>query len=198
MPRTIAITGTIGSGKSLVGDVLASHGYFVIDTDQIVHRLFAQDNDLKQAIRARFGDAVFGAAGEIDRGQLGRLVFADATARKDLEDIVHPAVRKDCRRQVDALSQEKLVFVLVPLLFEAGIQDQFDSVWTVTAAEEVLRERLKRRSHLSDEEMDKRLAAQWAQAAKAAKADHVIDNSGTVSDTTQEILRLLAAEKLAI
>lgn len=198
MPRTIAITGTIGSGKSLVGDVLASHGYFVIDTDQIVHRLFAQDARLKQAIKDRFGEGVLTGGGDIDRARLGRLVFSDASARKDLEGIVHPAVRKDCRRQVESLSQEKLVFVLVPLLFEAGIQDQFDSVWTITAAEEILRDRLKRRSHLTDEEVDKRLQAQWTQAAKAAAANHVIDNSGTVSDTTQQILRLLAEEKLAI
>jgi dephospho-CoA kinase len=198
VPRTIAITGTIGSGKSLVGDVLASHGYFVIDTDQIVHRLFAQDADLKQAIRTRFGDQVYNAAGDIDRGKLGCLVFADEAARKDLEAIVHPAVRKDCQRQVDALTQEQLVFVLVPLLFEAGIQDHFDSIWTVTAADEVLRTRLKRRSNLSDEEVDKRLKAQWTQAEKAAAADRVIDNSGTVSDTTQQILLLLAEEKLAI
>jgi len=198
VPRTIAITGTIGSGKSLVGDVLASHGYFVIDTDQIVHRLFAQDARLKQAIKDRFGEGVLTGGGDIDRARLGRLVFSDASARKDLEGIVHPAVRKDCRRQVESLSQEKLVFVLVPLLFEAGIQDQFDSVWTITAAEEILRDRLKRRSHLTDEEVDKRLQAQWTQAAKAAAANHVIDNSGTVSDTTQQILRLLAEEKLAI
>jgi len=191
-PRIVGITGTIASGKSTVGRILSELGVPVIDTDHIVHQLMASDRGLKNAIVQRFGEAVLAEGGEgIDRATLGRIVFQDERARRDLEAIVHPAVLLEYRRQASAASGS-LVAILVPLLFEAGIASEFDEVWTVVADPAVLRNRLRERDGLSEAEIDSRLSAQLPQAEKATRADQTIDNSGTIAETRRQIARLLA------
>lgn len=196
-PTILGITGVIGSGKSLVGRILEDAGEPVIDTDKVVHELLTNDTPTRAAVVERFGKDVQREDGAIDRPKLARIVFANDEDRKALEAIVHPAVRAECRRRIDAMPDEDVVAVLVPLLFEAGIEESYDIIWTVVTELPILRERLRNRDQLTDEQIDARLAAQWPQEQKRMLADTVIDNSGTIADTTSIVLAELAAIKRA-
>lgn len=189
--RVVGITGTIASGKSLVGKLLEEVSIPVFDTDHIAHYVQAHDQEVQEALRKRFGGDVFKSSGELDRKKLGRIVFDDAAALKDLNAIVHPATIRECRKRIAAKSGAPLVAVLVPLLFEAGLEKEYDEIWTVTASDEVVRERLKARDGISDEDADKRIKAQFPQKTKVERSHYVIDNSGTVDDTRRQLVDLL-------
>lgn len=192
MPKIVGITGTIGSGKSTVGNILAHAGVPVIDTDAIVHELLTDDTPARRAVIARFGTAIVAdGSGGIDRAKLGKTVFADEQARKELEAIVHPAVIMEYRRRVNQLLDHPVVAILVPLLFEAGVEGEFDEVWTVIADEPTLRNRLKQRDALTEDEIDRRLAAHWSQTAKAGRSLRTVDNSGTLENTRGQVLLYL-------
>lgn len=191
-PKVIGITGTIGAGKSLVGKLLQSRGLTVFDTDALVHQLFASNSELKRAIANRFGPQVLTVNKDIDRNKLGTIVFNDDEARKDLEAIVHPAVVQECQRLIGENGDKPFVFFLVPLLFEAGLAERYDKIWTVVTEEQILKERLQARTNLPADEIEKRLAAQMPQERKAALAGAVIDNSGTMSETERQLDALLA------
>jgi dephospho-CoA kinase len=188
MTVILGITGTIGSGKSTVGRLLQEAKVPVFDSDHIVHALLTNENPVREAVISRFGNEIRRPDGAVDRKKLGALVFNDDLARKDLESIVHPAVRAQIRQHVHDQSQSPVVAFLVPLLFEAGSQAQYDEVWTVVADEEVLRERLKARDKLDDDAARRRLSAQMPQSEKAARAAYVIDNSGSVERTREQVL----------
>lgn len=190
-PKVIGITGSIGSGKSVVGKMLQKRGYTVIDTDEVVHDLFESDADLKEQIIARFGQNAIDNEGKVDRIKLGTLVFENNEARIDLERIVHPAVLNACDRILDTIPQKQIVFILVPLLFETGIEKRYHEVWTVTTEESKLRARLKARTGLPDDQISKRLAVQLPQPEKARRSDRVINNSGTMEDTELQIDQIL-------
>ena len=188
--KVIGVTGTIGSGKSLVGTLLAEQGMHVIDTDHVVHRLLKSDPHVHRLLRARFGDDIFLPVGGIDRAKL-RFIFKDDAAKKDLEAILHPRVRMEVRREIAALRGQKWAAVLVPLLFEAKLEADYDEIWTVVASDEVVRQRVKKRDNLSDAEVDLRLKAQFPQEEKARRSHRVLDNSGTIDDTRALVKKTL-------
>lgn len=188
----VGITGTIASGKSLVGKLLKQEGVPVIDTDHVVHKLLKSDAAVQAKLRSRFGAGIFGSDGSVDRKKLGAIVFKNAEDRAALEAIVHPATIEACQTLIAALGQQKVVAVLVPLLFEAKLDSHYDTTWAVIAADSVVRERLKKRDGLSDEEVESRLKAQMPQAEKALLADSVIDNSGSAETTKAQVLHLLS------
>jgi dephospho-CoA kinase len=192
--KVIGITGTIGSGKSQVGKCLEEMGVPVIDTDKVVHYLLSADTATRQAVVSRFGSAIQLPNGAVNRQALGALVFADEAVRKDLEAIVHPAVRAECRQRLDALGDAPIAAVLVPLLFEAGMGNQYDEVWTVVADETVLRDRLKQRDKLTDAEVERRLSAQWPQSKKAKLATRTIENSGSIEETRKQVQELVSGQ----
>jgi len=192
-PYILGITGTISSGKSLVGKLLAERNVPVFDSDSIVHDLLSLETPTRKAVVERFGENIVDPErnGAIDRVRLGKVVFSDATARKDLEEIVHPAVIKETRRRINELPENSIAAVLAPLLFEAGLQNEYNEIWAVTTDLETLKQRLRQRDNLSDSEVEKRLAAQWSQEKKASLSDAVIDNSGTPQNTAQQVDLLL-------
>ena len=193
-PYVIGITGTIGSGKSGVGAVLKEMNIPVIDTDVVVHDLFSNDDALKTAIRSRFGnDTILTRDGSeiVDRQALGKIVFADASARKDLEGIVHPATIEETQRRIEHSGVSDLVAVLVPLLFEAGLEKHYDEIWAIYTDEKTLRTRLSARDNLNEEEVEKRLAAQLPQKEKVSRSDETINNSGTIEQTKQQVVSLI-------
>jgi len=197
-PFLIGITGTIGSGKSKVGAILEELGIPVIDSDIVVHDLFSKSAPLKEAIRSRFGDGVISGSGDdekVDRTALGKIVFGDAAARKDLESIVHPATIKECQRRVSEHQDSDLVAMLVPLLFEAGLEKHYDQIWALYTDDAILRSRLSARDNLTPEEVDRRLAAQLPQSDKVSRADERIDNSGTLEETKAQVLQLVEKVK---
>ncbi|MBS2004570.1 MAG: dephospho-CoA kinase [Cyanobacteria bacterium SZAS LIN-5] len=192
-PYILGITGTISSGKSLVGKLLAERNVPVFDSDSIVHDLLSLETPTRKAVVERFGENIVDPErnGAIDRVRLGKVVFSDTTARKDLEAIVHPAVIKETRRRINELPENSIAAVLAPLLFEAGLQNEYNEIWAVTTDLETLKQRLRQRDNLSDSEVEKRLAAQWSQEKKASLSDAVIDNSGTPQNTAQQVDLLL-------
>jgi dephospho-CoA kinase len=190
-PRVVAITGSIGSGKSLVGDILQKRGYRVIDTDAVVHHLFENSKELKSAILERFGPVIIGPNGSIDRTALAAIVFDDSGARRDLERIVHPAVLNECDRMLDTMSGDRPVFMLIPLLFETGLEKRYDEIWSVITNDAILRERLIKRRKMTADEVNRRLSAQLPQPEKARRSHRVINNSGTIAETEAQIDAIL-------
>ncbi len=191
--KVVGVTGTIASGKSLVGKLLAEVNVPVLDTDHIAHYVQEHDQEVRAALKERFGAEIFNGNGELDRKKLGKIVFDDRAALADLNAIVHPAVLRECRQRIAALAEAPLVAVLVPLLFEVGLQDQYDEIWVVTASDEVVKERLKARDGVSDEEALKRIKAQFSQEEKIRGADFVIDNSGSIENTRAQVMAILDA-----
>lgn len=216
-PIILGITGTIASGKSTVGRLLAERGIAVIDTDQLTHDVLTNDISVKKAIVEQFGPGVLESASSespssesarsegnsakgdnadrpIDRKNLAKIVFQNSDSRRKLEQIVHPSVVLSCRRRIKELNKEKLVAVLVPLLFEANMADEYDEIWTVFTSEEVLKQRLGERDKLDAIEIQRRLQAQLPQSEKCSRADQVIDNSHSEAETARQVNLLI--EKL--
>lgn len=191
-PFVIGITGTIGSGKSAVGHILEDIGVPVIDSDKVVHELFATNLVLKDRLVAEFGPTVIsdGSSG-IDRKALGRIVFSDPKAREQLEDIVHPLTIEACLRELAKYSNEEIVAILVPLLFEAAPHLGYDAIWAVTTNEETLIKRLINRDNMTIDQAKERLAAQFSQEKKAQGANNVIDNSSTLEYTRDQVVSLI-------
>lgn len=184
----IGLTGNIATGKSAALRMLKRLGARVIDADALVHQLMVKGTPLWQAILDEFGEGILRPDGEIDRGKLGAIVFADAEALKRLEAIVHPAVTT----LVDELirqATEPVIVVEAIKLIEAGWHRAYDSLWVVTCPKEQQLERLMRRRRLSREEALLRIEAQPPQEAKIALADVVIDNSGTLGKMWKQVKR---------
>ena len=184
----IGLTGNIATGKSAVLRMLKRLGAKVIDADALVYQLMAKGTPVWQAILDEFGEGILGPEGEIDRGKLGAIVFADAEVLKRLEAIVHPAVTA----RVDELirqATEPVVVVEAIKLIEAGWHRTCDALWVVTCSREQQLERLMRTRKLSREEALLRIEAQPPQEDKIALADVVIDNSGSLKETREQVER---------
>lgn len=180
---SVALTGNIASGKSSVLRWFAEWGAATTDADAIVHELQRPGTPVFAAIVARFGAGIVGPGGALDREALRRLVFADPAARRDLEAIVHPAVRT---RQVELARAARaagaaVVVHDIPLLFESADPAAFDRVVLVDASPAVRRERLVRLRGLGADDADRLLAAQMPADAKRARSDYVIENDGSLT-----------------
>jgi fumarate hydratase class II len=192
----IGVTGSIACGKSAVGKMLEELGALVVDTDDLSHELMAVPNPTYDAVLARFGQDIATAPGKpIDRQKLGKIVFADEQALRDLEAIMHPAIIALMHKRLAEARPGQPAVALVPLLFEHRLQHCFDEVWTVAVDPKVQLERLMRRNGLTEEEARNRIAKQWSQEIKKKMADRVVDNSGSLSDTRVLVTRRLAASK---
>jgi dephospho-CoA kinase len=175
----IGLTGGIGSGKTTVSDMLTGMGAVVIDTDLVARDVVEPDGAAHAAVRRRFGPAVVGPGGEIDRAALARLVFADPEARSDLNALVHPAVATEVDARLRELAGTGTTVVLVvPLLVEAGWTDRVDHVVVVDCPEDTAVRRLVGSGRLTEREARQRVAAQASRQERLNRADTVIDNSG--------------------
>jgi dephospho-CoA kinase len=174
----VGLTGGIGSGKSTVARLLASHGAVVIDADVLARDAVEPGTPGFDAVVARFGESLVTPAGEIDRAALAAIVFADDGARADLEAIVHPAVRAAIARAIATHAVgDDVVVVDSPLLIETGAHVDFPVVIVVTASEAARIARLARRG-MSEADVRNRLAGQRPLGDKTAHADVVLDNDG--------------------
>jgi len=185
----VALTGGIATGKSYVRARIAARGVLTLDADAIVHRLFTGGSDVTAEVRRRFGTSVVRPDGAVDRQALGRIVFADASARRDLEAIVHPRVYERIAEWADAQAREGASWVLVdiPLLFETGRDREFDRVIVAACSPEEQVRRMMQRDGLGDAAALARLAAQWPIADKVRRATDVVDTSGTFEDTDRQV-----------
>ena len=191
-PYVVGLTGGIGSGKSAVADLFAERGVAIIDTDAIAHALTAPGGAAMPAIRAEFGDAVASADGALDRAAMRAMVFAEPAARKRLEAILHPLIRDESERRVVAQTVgSPYAILIVPLLVEAGdYRSRVDRIAVVDCAEATQMARVRRRSGLAANEIERILAAQATRAERLAAADDVIENDGELAALAPQVMRL--------
>lgn len=192
----LGLTGGVGSGKSTVGRLLAERGAVVIDADLVAREVMAPGMQAHDAVAERFGPEAVAADGTIDRPALAALVFADPTARRDLNAIVHPAVREEILAQVEgvgAAQPDAIVVLEVPLLAEVG-RDRYPvaGVLVVDVPVELAVTRLVSGRGFSEEEAWARIAAQATRDERRAVADEVIDNSGDLDHLRSEVDRAWA------
>ncbi len=172
----VALTGGIGSGKSLAGEYFDELGAIVVDSDQLARDVIERGTPGFDEVIAEFGDEIL-SQGVIDRKKLGEIVFSDEVKRKKLESILHPLIRSALDDVAQSAPAGSVVINQIPLLAETGGKDRFDLVITVSTDLKVRRERLLARG-LAGYEIEKRLAAQVSDAEREAIADYVLTNHG--------------------
>lgn len=188
MVRIIGITGGIASGKSTVTEFLRLQGYQVIDADQVVHELQEPGERLYQALLSTFGSAILQEDGRLDRPKLGAMIFGDPELLTRSSQIQNQIIREELADRRDLLAEtEDIFFMDLPLLFELQYEDWFDQIWLVDVTEETQLSRLMARNGLSQEEAEKRIAAQLSLQEKRKRADVLIDNNGLLEETRQQI-----------
>ena len=188
----VALTGGIATGKSHVLERFRELGVPCLDADALAHGVMAPGTEATRAIAARFSADILAADGAVDRKKLGQIVFADASARRDLEAIVHPAVYRAISaglRAFEIIGDSPLAVVDVPLLYETGHAGDFDRVVATVCAPATQLARLEDRG-LSRAAAAQRLAAQIPAEEKAARADYVIRTDGTVENTNAQVERI--------
>lgn len=189
----VALTGGIATGKSHVLAECRRLGVPCLDADELSHGVTAAGTEATVAIAARFGSHVLDAEGAVDRKALGPIVFADESARRDLERIVHPAVYRAITaglRGFELLGDSPLAVVDVPLLFETGRAGDFDKIIATVCDPDRQLARLRARG-LTEADARARLAAQMSADEKAVRADFVVQTNGTVQETDAEVAYVL-------
>jgi dephospho-CoA kinase len=185
----VALTGGIASGKSLVAAELAARGAVIIDADVLAREVVEPGTPALAAVIDRFGPQIV-RDGKLDRSQLGAVVFADPNARRDLERIVHPAVRARAAELERAADPDAVVIHVIPLLVETDQQELFDLVVTVEVDHETQVQRLIARNGFSRAEAVARIAAQASSEERRTAADVVVDNNGNLDDLREQIAAL--------
>lgn len=198
MTYILGLTGGIASGKSTVSAYLAQNGALIIDADLIARQVVAKKSSGLKQIVAKFGKEILTASGELDRKKLGKLVFSNKDLLKNLTDITGPLIRAEILREIEAAkkAQVKLVVLDIPLLFETGYQTLCDKVMVVTIPSKLQLERVMKRDNLSAAEARKRIANQLPASKRNELADVLIDNSKSVAETYQQVLKWLKIEAL--
>ena len=196
MAKIIGITGGIASGKSVVTDFLRSQGYQVIDADQVVHELQKPGGRLYQVLLSEFGTEILLADGQLDRKKLGTLLFSRPNLLEKSSRLQNDIIREELAVKRNQLAAtEELFFMDIPLLFEQEYEDWFDQVWLVDVSKVPQSERLLARNILSQEEIQRRIAAQHCLAEKRQRAEIVIDNNGALLATLKQVQAFLDKER---
>ncbi|MGI9329561.1 MAG: dephospho-CoA kinase [Gammaproteobacteria bacterium] len=185
----IGLTGGIASGKSTVADCFAELGIPVIDTDVIARELVMPGEPALEELVQTFGADILQTDGSLDRQVLRTRVFADPAQRHRLESILHPKIRARTLSQAEVAGGPYQVIV-VPLLLETGFDALVDEIVVVDCPESEQRQRLQARDGEDSTQVERMLAAQISRAARLGRADAVIDNSGTLDATRQQVAAL--------
>jgi dephospho-CoA kinase len=190
--RVLGLTGGIGSGKSTVSQMFAEHGAEVVDADQIAREVVVPGQPALQAIREAFGAAVIRPDGRLDRTRLGGMIFRDPAARARLNSITHPRIQERLQQEVEVRRLREGVLILdIPLLYETGRADLVEAVIVVWVDRVTQLRRLIERAGLTANEAAQRLAAQMSLDEKRARADYVIDNTGSLDTTRQQVQEIV-------
>jgi dephospho-CoA kinase len=187
--RLIGLTGGIATGKTTVNRMLAARGAAVIDADELAREAVRPGEPTLERVVEHFGAGILHADGSLDRARLGAIVFADPTARRDLEAITHPRILELMQERIAAAmaGDAPLVVVDIPLLFENGRETLFEGVLLVYAPPDIQVRRLHERNQLDETAALQRLSAQLPIDEKRARATWVIDNSGSPDATQREV-----------
>lgn len=189
--RRIALTGGIATGKSHVRRTFEALGVPTLDADRLARDAVQPGSPGLRQVVDRFGPAVLGPDGALDRRALGAIVFEDADARRDLEAIIHPIVRAAADRWLASLPPSvPFAIADIPLLYETGRDRDFDAVIVAACDEGTQLARLMQRDGLTEAEARRRIGAQWPLAEKTRRADYVIRTDGTPEDTDRQVVEL--------
>ena len=189
----VGLTGGIGSGKSTVSHMLEGRGAVVFDADALAREAVEPGTSGHAAVVERFGANVLAPGGQLDREALASIVFADPSARRDLEAIVHPEVRRMFAEGSEGFAgTDRVVVFSAPLLVETGMHTAFDVLIVVSASVGTQIERLMRGRGMSEEAVRARIAAQAPLEDKAEVADVLLDNEGSVEELEEQVGRLWA------
>ncbi|PZD95842.1 dephospho-CoA kinase [Paenibacillus sambharensis] len=187
----IGLTGGIACGKSTVAAMLRQRGAMLVDADQVAREIVLPGEPALSRVTAVFGQAVINPDGTLNRAKLGGIVFADKDKLRQLEGILHPAIRERMWAVINAAEQEdpgRLIAADIPLLYETGQQDLYDGILVVYIPRELQLKRLQDRNpDLSEEQAKQRIDSQMDIDRKRELADWVIDNSGTLDQTEQQV-----------
>ncbi|WEG16194.1 dephospho-CoA kinase [Alkalihalophilus pseudofirmus] len=189
----IGLTGGIASGKSTVSNWLSEHGYPIIDADKIARDVVEPGMGAYEAIVGQFGREILFEDGTINRKKLGSIIFKDEKKRSELNQIVHPAVRREMLAQKDryeAEGHETIIFD-IPLLFESNLFHLVDRVMLVYVDKQTQLNRLLDRDQAGSEDAKARIASQLPLEDKKSRADYIIDNSRSLEETFQQLKNVI-------
>ncbi len=186
----IGLTGGIGAGKSTVTNYLVEKGYKVIDCDRVAREVVEPGAPALAALCEAFGDDILDESGALDREKTAKIVFSDPEKRKTLDGITHAAIY-DIIEERSKGHEGSLVFIDAALIFESGLDRELDSVWVVTADDDIRRKRVAIRDNMDEEMIANRMKSQMSEDERKERADEVIDNSGAIEDLHVQIERLL-------
>jgi dephospho-CoA kinase len=189
----VGLTGNVASGKSAVGRIWAGRGIPILDADLLAREAVQPGNPGLVAVREAFGKEVIAEDGTLDRARMREIVFRDPEARQRLERVLHPLIASLHRRWIAERVNEgtPLAVSEVPLLFETGLEEEFDVVVFVDAPEAERLRRLVEERGLAPAEARSIMASQGDPAVKRSKADHVLDNDGSLAELEAKALALL-------
>ncbi|UUZ93749.1 dephospho-CoA kinase [Paenibacillus sp. P25] len=186
----IGLTGGIACGKSTVASMLVERGALLVDADRIAREVVEPGSPVLRQVIERFGDDLLLPDGSLHRKKLGERIFGNSEARRALEALLHPPIRRAMRSRMEEYQTnhpDKLVVVDVPLLYESKLEHMFEQVMVVYVPRDIQLGRLIERDGLSTEQAEQRLRSQMPIEEKKRLADIVIDNSGTIEDTERQI-----------
>ncbi|OKP87818.1 dephospho-CoA kinase [Paenibacillus helianthi] len=189
----MGLTGGIASGKSTVSAIFVDKGARLVDADVIAREVMLPESPVLAAAVQEFGEEILQPDGTLNRARLGAIVFHDPDARQKLNELTHPAIRREIKNRMYALEQEvpqQLVIVDIPLLYESRLDNLFQEIIVVYVPRELQLDRLMERNTLTMEQAEGRLSAQMDIEQKRSKATYVIDNSGNLDNTRQQVAAL--------
>jgi dephospho-CoA kinase len=193
----VGLTGGIASGKSVVAEMFAGLGAHVIQADEIAHRLMQPGEPVYREVVQRFGTGILGPDGSVNRAKLAHVAFGNPPRVDELNRIVHPAVVEEQDRWMNEVGDENphaIAMVEAALILEAGARSRFDRLVVVTCEPEQRVERWAKRVRADLEtarrEVNRRMAAQWPESEKIKASDYVIDNSGSLDETRQQVQKV--------
>jgi dephospho-CoA kinase len=196
--KICGLTGGLGMGKSTAARFLHEHGAQIMDTDELARQLVQPGQPALTEIQSVFGKNIVAPNGELRRDELARIVFADAAARKKLEDILHPRIQERWLAQIETWraapkrsdggrrENRALAVVVIPLLFETRAESRFDKIICVACSAATQRSRLLERGWTL-EQIAQRIAAQWPVEQKIARADFVVWTDGALDGHAQQL-----------
>lgn len=191
----IGLTGNFGTGKTTVSQILVGLGAVVIDADKLGHMLLQPGTETYNELVSLLGKSILKPDGQIDRGKLGQLVFANSTALAQLNQIMHPRMYELAREKIEHYRRQgvKVVVLEAALLIEAGWRPLVDRVWLTTASETTVVNRLKSARGLGEEQVLARLRSQMPQDEKARQADVIINTDCTLDELKAQVTALWEA-----
>lgn len=189
----IGLTGSIASGKSTVSAMLAKRGFPIIDADEIARLVVEPGSSVLEEISSQFGSDILTENGALNREKLGKRIFGSEDERRKLNQIIHPAIRKEMLAQKERWLEKgaETIVMDIPLLFESKLQSFVDNILVVSVHPEVQKTRLMERNALSEQEAAERIASQLSIEEKERLADAVINNNGTLKETEEQLNQIL-------